>query len=71
MRACVFPLSHPSIRPYFPFRSLLQALTGFPALPQRFAVAYHQCRWNYKSQEDVAEVDAGFDKHDIPYDVLW
>lgn len=47
------------------------ALTGFTALPQRFAIAYHQCRWNYKSQDDVRNVDAGFDEHDIPYDVLW
>lgn len=47
------------------------SLTGFAALPQRFATAYHQCRWNYKSEEDVAKVDAGFDEHDIPYDVLW
>jgi len=47
------------------------SLTGFPALPQRFAIAYHQCRWNYKSEDDVAQVDGGFDKNDIPYDVLW
>jgi alpha 1,3-glucosidase len=42
-----------------------------PMLPQRFAIAYHQCRWNYKNEQDVREVDAGFDEHDIPYDVLW
>ena len=46
-------------------------LTGVPALPRYFAIAYHQCRWNYKSEEDVAQVDAGFDEHDIPYDVMW
>lgn len=23
-------------------------LTGRPPLPQMFAIAYHQCRWNYK-----------------------
>jgi alpha 1,3-glucosidase len=51
-------------RPYF-------GLTGFPALPQEFAVAYHQCRWNYNDQDDVATVDATFDETDIPYDVLW
>ena len=28
-------------------------------------------RWNYKDERDVAQVDAGFDEHDIPYDVLW
>lgn len=47
------------------------ALTGRPAMPQHFATAYHQCRWNYLDERDVAEVDAGFEKHDIPYDVLW
>jgi alpha 1,3-glucosidase len=46
-------------------------LTGFPALPPRFAIAYHQCRWNYKSEDDVFDVDGNFDKYDIPYDVLW
>ena len=47
------------------------SLTGRPQLPQSFAVAYHQCRWNYNSEVDVAQVDAGFDAYDIPYDVLW
>ena len=32
---------------------------------------YHQCRWNYNDEADVAAVDGGFDAHDIPYDVLW
>ncbi|KAG0052953.1 hypothetical protein BGZ83_001879 [Gryganskiella cystojenkinii] len=47
------------------------SLVGTTAMPQSFAIAYHQCRWNYNNQQDVAEVDAGFDQHDIPYDVLW
>ncbi|CAO3564059.1 unnamed protein product [Mortierella alpina] len=47
------------------------SLVGTTALPQAFSIAYHQCRWNYNNQQDVAEVDAGFDEHDIPYDVLW
>lgn len=46
-------------------------LTGKPAMPARFALGYHQCRWNYRDEEDVRAVDAGFDEHDIPYDVLW
>ncbi|KAH6583225.1 hypothetical protein BASA60_001544 [Batrachochytrium salamandrivorans] len=46
-------------------------LTGRPAMPQRFSVAYHQSRWNYNNQDDVKAVDAAFDEHDIPYDVLW
>lgn len=47
------------------------ALTGNTPLPQEFAIAYHQCRWNYNDQEDVLNVDAKFDEHDIPMDVMW
>ncbi|KAK4003509.1 hypothetical protein OUZ56_005269 [Daphnia magna] len=47
------------------------SLTGKTPLPQRFALGYHQCRWNYNDQEDVHSVNKGFDLHDIPYDVLW
>ena len=46
-------------------------LTGYTQLPQQFAIAYHQCRWNYVTDEDVKEVDAKFDKYQIPYDVIW
>ncbi|KAJ8308812.1 hypothetical protein KUTeg_013686 [Tegillarca granosa] len=46
-------------------------LTGTTQLPPLFAISYHQCRWNYNDQEDVKNVDANFDKHDIPYDVIW
>ena len=47
------------------------ALTGTAALPQLFALGYHQCRWNYRDEEDVAAVTAGFDANNIPYDVIW
>ncbi|KAF2826977.1 hypothetical protein CC86DRAFT_350180 [Ophiobolus disseminans] len=46
-------------------------LTGFTAMPQSFAIAYHQCRWNYVTDEDVKDVDRRFDKFNIPYDVIW
>ncbi|KAJ1550857.1 hypothetical protein HK405_015732, partial [Cladochytrium tenue] len=49
----------------------LTLYTGRPALPQYFAIGYHQCRWNYVDQDDVANVDAGFDSHNIPCDVIW
>ncbi|KAL7131943.1 hypothetical protein ABFS83_12G038900 [Erythranthe nasuta] len=47
------------------------SVTGPTALPQLFSIAYHQCRWNYRDEEDVYNVDSKFDEHDIPYDVLW
>uniref|UniRef100_A0A060TA68 Glucosidase II subunit alpha n=1 Tax=Blastobotrys adeninivorans TaxID=409370 RepID=A0A060TA68_BLAAD len=46
-------------------------LTGYTFLPQSFAIGYHQCRWNYNSEEDVLEVNDNFDKHAIPYDTIW
>ncbi|XP_074662520.1 neutral alpha-glucosidase AB-like isoform X2 [Tubulanus polymorphus] len=46
-------------------------LTGTTPLPPLFSIAYHQCRWNYNDQDDVRGVDANFDVHDIPYDVIW
>ena len=47
------------------------ALTGTTPLPPEFAIAYHQCRWNYNDQDDVNNVAAKFDEHDIPMDVMW
>ena len=47
------------------------SVTGMPAMPQLFSTAHHQCRWNYRDEEDVENVDSKFDEHDIPYDVLW
>lgn len=46
-------------------------LVGTQFLPPLFSLGYHQCRWNYKDENDVKQVDAKFDEHDIPYDVLW
>ncbi|RYP43164.1 hypothetical protein DL768_010057 [Monosporascus sp. mg162] len=46
-------------------------LTGTTAMPQEFSLGYHQCRWNYVSDDDVKEVDRKFDKYHIPYDVIW
>ncbi|KAI0471760.1 alpha glucosidase-like protein [Xylariaceae sp. FL0804] len=46
-------------------------LTGTTAMPQEFSIGYHQCRWNYVSDDDVKEVDRKMDRYHIPYDVIW
>lgn len=46
-------------------------VTGRPQLPQYFAISYHQCRWNYNTEQDVLSVNENFNGHGIPYDVLW
>ncbi|KAJ4839879.1 hypothetical protein Tsubulata_003185 [Turnera subulata] len=34
------------------------SVTGKPSMPPLFSTAYHQCRWNYRDEEDVENVDA-------------
>ena len=46
-------------------------LTGTTAMPQEFSLGYHQCRWNYVSDDDVKDVDRKMDKFKLPYDVIW
>lgn len=46
-------------------------MVGAQELPAKFALGYHQCRWNYRDEPDVFQVDAKFEEHDFPYDVLW
>jgi alpha 1,3-glucosidase len=46
-------------------------ITGRPQLPPLFALAYHQCRWNYRDQRDVEEIHAKFEEIDFPVDVIW
>ena len=45
--------------------------TGPAILPPLFSLGYHQCRWNYNSEDDLLGVNRGFEEHDIPVDVLW
>ncbi|XP_058812455.1 neutral alpha-glucosidase AB isoform X2 [Topomyia yanbarensis] len=64
----VFVLTGPS--PLDAFRQYTD-LTGKAPLPQMYAIAYHQCRWNYNDEQDVTSVSAKFDEHDIPMDTMW
>lgn len=64
----VFVLLGPS--PNDAFRQYID-LTGSGNLPQMFAIGYHQCRWNYMTQQDVIQVATKFDEHDIPMDTMW
>ena len=52
--------------------TVMTAAAHLPTVPlQLFALGYHQCRWNYRDEADTLAVDAGFDAHNIPYDVIW
>eukprot|EP00762_Andalucia_godoyi_P003190 ANDGO_01136.mRNA.1 Neutral alpha-glucosidase AB len=55
-------------------RSILQKyafLTGTTPLPQLFSLGYHQCRWNYRDEQDVLMINSEFNRYGIPLDVIW
>jgi len=45
-------------------------LTGRCPLPQRWTLGYHQSRWGYVTQEDVAYIADNLRKNDIPCDSI-
>jgi len=51
------------------FKSLANVF-GHCAMPQYFALGYHQCRWSYKDQADVMHVNGKFNEHEIPCDSI-
>jgi len=49
----------------------LGTLTGTIALPPKWAIGYHQCRYSYDPDERVREIAREFRQRDIPADVIW
>ncbi len=47
------------------------SVVGTQQLPPLFSLGYHQCRWNYRDERDVAQVNSQFEALDYPYDVIW
>jgi alpha 1,3-glucosidase len=47
------------------------SIIGTQQLPPVFALGYHQCRWNYRDEKDVASVLKAFEDANYPFDVLW
>ncbi len=64
----VFLMAGPTPQALF---SQYASITGAQALPPIFALGYHQCRWNYRDERDVMQVNGQFEALDYPYDVLW
>lgn len=48
-----------------------QRLAGPMPLPPLWALGFHQCRWGYRSAEDLRELKRRFAEHEIPVDGLW
>ncbi len=45
-------------------------LTGRPPLPPRWALGYHQSRWGYGSQQEIATLADRFEQLDIPLSAI-
>ncbi len=45
-------------------------LCGRPPLPPRWALGYHQCRWGYKSADEIRRVVKGFKEHHLPLSAI-
>lgn len=46
-------------------------LTGHMPLPARWTLGHHQCRWGYKTQQDVLDVAAKLRERRHPNDGIW
>lgn len=49
----------------------LGELTGTIAMPPKWAVGYHQCRYSYNPESRVKAVVSEFRKRKLPADVIW
>ena len=46
-------------------------IVGYSIMPPLWALGYHQCRWGYKDENDIIEVEKKFNELNIPFDCFW
>jgi alpha-glucosidase len=45
-------------------------LTGYPYMPPRWVLGYHQSRWGYKSEADIRSLVRKFEEHNLPLSAI-
>lgn len=60
------PYNSPSI-----LMTMLSHAIGTIAMPPKWSLGYHQCRWSYEPDSKVIEVAKTFREKKIPCDVMW
>ena len=48
-----------------------KSLFGVSPQPPLWSLGYHQCRWNYMSQDELLDVSSKMVEHSIPCDTVW
>ncbi|KAL0935019.1 alpha-glucosidase [Colletotrichum truncatum] len=51
--------------------SYQKSAVGLPAMQQYWTLGFHQCRWGYKSWDNLQEVVDNFAKFEIPLETIW
>ncbi|KAF6843581.1 alpha-glucosidase [Colletotrichum musicola] len=51
--------------------SYQKSAVGLPAMQQYWTLGFHQCRWGYKSWDNLQEVVDDFAKFEIPLETIW
>ena len=46
-------------------------LIGKPVLTPFWILGWHQCRWGYKTLDDIKEVVSKYSEYDLPLDSQW
>ncbi|KAI5924036.1 glycoside hydrolase family 31 protein [Camillea tinctor] len=52
-------------------KSYQKSITGLPAMQQYWTFGFHQCRWGYKSWDDLQAVIDRFTEAEIPIETIW
>ncbi|EFC45907.1 predicted protein [Naegleria gruberi] len=47
------------------------SIIGKPYLPPLWSMGFHQCRWGYRTLDEVQKVVAGYDANQLPLEVMW
>ena len=48
-----------------------QKIVGFPVLTPQWALGWNQCKWGYKSTQELRDVVNNYSANGFPLDTIW
>ena len=46
-------------------------IVGYPVLTPMWALGWHQCKWGYKSTQELMDVKKNYEFYNLPLDTIW